>query len=361
MNLHLRRPRVKSPRLLPVVIFAGLALLGFKAIGLVTHGSYVLTGTAVAQASDAAAEKAGPSVDNAAPRTEPTMTDSSPTLADPSPTLGTTPPKGEGAGAAPGHGGDKSAPGGEKPAAGAPPAAAPAAGQKPAPAPVGTAAAAVAGTAAAPTSCPTSGEPATTQEMATRAGEPAGAKPAAAPTTANCDAVPMRAELDGKLVPMAAADGSSLTEQTLLQRLSQRRAELDKRSADLDLREAIVKAAEKQMQDRADALKALQAQIAQLNDQKKAMEDAQFASIVTMYATMKPQEAATIFDGLDMGVLIRVARAMDARKMSPILAKMVSARAQELTQQLAAADPQVADAGQVATPDANALPQIVGH
>ena len=54
-------------------------------------------------------------------------------------------------------------------------------------------------------------------------------------------------------------------------------------------------------------------------------------------------------------------RAMDARKMSPILAKMVSARAQELTQQLAAADPQVADAGQAATPDANALPQIVGH
>ena len=115
------------------------------------------------------------------------------------------------------------------------------------------------------------------------------------------------------------------------------------------------------MQDRADALKALQAQIAQLDDQKKAMEDAQFASIVTMYATMKPQEAAVIFDGLDMGVLMRVARAMDARKMSPILAKMTSARAQELTQQLAAADPQVADASVGAAPNANALPQIVGH
>ncbi len=36
---------MKSVRLLPVVIFAALALLLFKGIGLVTNGGYVLTGS----------------------------------------------------------------------------------------------------------------------------------------------------------------------------------------------------------------------------------------------------------------------------------------------------------------------------
>ena len=39
---------MKSVRLLPVVIFAALALLLFKGIGLVTSGGYVLTGSATA-------------------------------------------------------------------------------------------------------------------------------------------------------------------------------------------------------------------------------------------------------------------------------------------------------------------------
>jgi len=92
------------------------------------------------------------------------------------------------------------------------------------------------------------------------------------------------------------------------------------------------------------------------------MEDQQFAGIVKLYENMKPQEAATIFDGLDLTVLLRVAKAMDPRKMSPILAKMTAARAQELTMQLAAADPTSPPAtSTVAAADPNALPQIVGH
>jgi flagellar motility protein MotE (MotC chaperone) len=165
---------------------------------------------------------------------------------------------------------------------------------------------------------------------------------------------------DGHTEPLAAQGGGSLTEQTLLERLGERRAALDKRSAELDMREAVIKAAEKQMQERADALKALEARIAELDSQKKSMEDTQFAALVKMYETMKPQEAAAIFDGLDMGVLQRVAEAMDPRKMSPILAKMSSARAQQLTTALAGADPRAAATTMAAT-DPGALPQIVGH
>ena len=43
---------MRSIRLLPIVIFAALALLVFKGIGLVTNGGYVLTGTAQVVAQD---------------------------------------------------------------------------------------------------------------------------------------------------------------------------------------------------------------------------------------------------------------------------------------------------------------------
>jgi hypothetical protein len=47
--------------------------------------------------------------------------------------------------------------------------------------------------------------------------------------------------------------------------------------------------------------------------------------------------------------------------MAPIMAKMSSAKAQELTAKMAEVDPQSAAAPAAATPaDPNALPQIVG-
>jgi flagellar motility protein MotE (MotC chaperone) len=314
------------------------------------------------------------------------MADTSPTLADPSPTLQTAPPKGSEASAKPDAGtaakpaadGAAAAPAaaaGTPAAAGATPdapaAAAPAdaamtlaTAAPAAPGPNGGpgAAAAVAAAAADPNACPPASIAAAVNATPQGASALATAAPGSATPSPNCDAVPMALDLTGKKVPLGTGDGTSLTEQTLLQRLAERRAQLDKRESDLNLREGIVAAAEKQMQDRADALKALEAQIAQLNAEKSSMADTQFAAVVTMYATMKPQEAAGIFDGLDMGVLIRVAKAMDPKKMSPILAKMDSARAQELTKELADADPPPSNPVlQSASADPNALPQIVGH
>ena len=173
----------------------------------------------------------------------------------------------------------------------------------------------------------------------------------------------MKIDASGQKVPLAAADGQSLTQDVLQQRLADRRASLDKRESDLNMREATIAAAEKQMNAQADQLKALQAQIAALSDQKNSMQDEQFTSLVKMYESMKPADAANIFDGLDMSVLARVAKAMDPRKMSLVLAKMTATRAQELTAKLATPDPPAA-AATTAAPAATgnaALPQIVGQ
>ena len=55
-----------------------------------------------------------------------------------------------------------------------------------------------------------------------------------------------------------------------------------------------------------------------------------------MYESMKAKDAAKIFDGLDMRVLIDVAKAINPRTMSEILAQMLPENAQRLTVELAA-------------------------
>jgi flagellar motility protein MotE (MotC chaperone) len=78
-----------------------------------------------------------------------------------------------------------------------------------------------------------------------------------------------------------------------------------------------------------------------------------------MYETMKPKDAAKIFDTLDINVLVKVAQAMNPRKMSPILAAMDAKPAESLTTAFAlnnTPSPSANGGGSLA-----ALPQIVGQ
>jgi flagellar motility protein MotE (MotC chaperone) len=170
------------------------------------------------------------------------------------------------------------------------------------------------------------------------------------------DALPMELNSAGVLAPMEGEGGS---ESELLGRLGERRDSLDAREKELEMRMALVEAAEKRLDERTATLKAIEAKINALVDEKKAAENEQFASIVAMYETMKAKEAATIFNQLDMPVLMRVARAMNPRKMAPVLARMDPMKAKSLTAGLAAEQPEPS----LDTPveDLASLPQIVGQ
>lgn len=127
----------------------------------------------------------------------------------------------------------------------------------------------------------------------------------------------------------------SPAEIAVLGSLTNRREELDKRAKELDLREQLLSAAEKRVEDRIGELKALEDKIkVQIADNDK-QNDEKMAGLVKMYETMKPKEAARIFERLDMGVLIDVAKRMQPRKMSAVLAAMDPVAAQELTVELA--------------------------
>ncbi len=130
----------------------------------------------------------------------------------------------------------------------------------------------------------------------------------------------------------------SPAEVAVLGSLSQRRDELDKRAKDLEMREQLLTAAEKRVEDRITELKQIEASIkARIADTDKANEE-RLAGVVKMYETMKPKDAARIFERLDMGVLVDVTKRMEPRRLAAVLAAMDPVTAQELTVELATGD-----------------------
>ncbi len=135
----------------------------------------------------------------------------------------------------------------------------------------------------------------------------------------------------------AKADRRPLSpaERAILERLQERRQEIEQRGRDLELRESLIKAAEKRLEAKVAELKDVEARINAAMNRKDEIEAARFKSIVTMYENMKPKEAAKIFDRLDMKVLFEVASQINPRRMSDILAQMSPEAAERLTVELA--------------------------
>ncbi len=131
----------------------------------------------------------------------------------------------------------------------------------------------------------------------------------------------------GAIIP----NGLSPAERALLERLGERRQELDTRTRDIELRENLIKDAEKRLETRIDELKEIENRFSS----KGGEQAAKLKSLVVMYETMKPKDAARIFDKLDQLVLVDVASVMNPRKLSEVLAQMNADSAQRLTVELA--------------------------
>ncbi len=160
--------------------------------------------------------------------------------------------------------------------------------------------------------------------------KPAPAKPAEKPGPKEPPKVP-----DGIVIPIDGAKLPSGAEREILERLQQRREELDKRARELDIRENLVKAAEQRISAHLTEIKEVEGRIKTETVQKDKAEADRFKGLVTMYESMKARDAAKIFDGLDMDVLIKVASSMNPRTMADIMAQMTPDVAQRLTIALA--------------------------
>ena len=125
------------------------------------------------------------------------------------------------------------------------------------------------------------------------------------------------------------------TEMGLLQDLRARRGELDARQAALDARQAVLDASEKRLAARVDELTALQTRLEALEASRKQREEANWTGLVKVYETMKPRDAAVIFNDLEMPVLLQILDRMKDAKAAPVLASMQADRAREATTKLA--------------------------
>jgi len=135
--------------------------------------------------------------------------------------------------------------------------------------------------------------------------------------------------------PDPAPPPVSDAEKAVLLELRQRRIELDAREAALTQRESVLAAAEQKVSTRVSELQALQSRLEAVEAARKAREDAGWQGLVKLYEAMKPRDAATIFNDLDMPVLLQVVDRMKEAKAAPVLAAMQPDKARDLTTKLA--------------------------
>ena len=127
----------------------------------------------------------------------------------------------------------------------------------------------------------------------------------------------------------------SESEVQLLQRLSDRREEIEAQARELDTQRTLLVAAEKRVAERIAKLEELEATVAGLIEQFDTQEEARMSKLVEVYQNMKAKNAARIFNELDMRVLLAVAMRMNENKMAEVLGKMNPKAAQELTIEMA--------------------------
>jgi flagellar motility protein MotE (MotC chaperone) len=151
------------------------------------------------------------------------------------------------------------------------------------------------------------------------------------------------------------APAVSASERAILERLQARRQELETRAREIDIRESLLKAAEKRAEGRVEEMKAIESRITGAAAQKAEEETARFKGIITMYEGMKPKDAAKVFDRLEMPVLFEIASQIAPRKMADILGQMSPEVAERLTVEMARR------AGSDKSGSAAELPKIEGR
>ena len=138
--------------------------------------------------------------------------------------------------------------------------------------------------------------------------------------------------LSGPSEPVSAVASEELQ---LLQDLRRRRQLLDGREQSLDQRADLLKSAQSKLEDKLSELLSLQKHLDQLEDIRRSRMTENWSGLVKTYEDMKPKDAATIFNVLDIHVLLEVLDRMDERKAAAVLANMTPERARLATQMLA--------------------------
>lgn len=159
--------------------------------------------------------------------------------------------------------------------------------------------------------------------------------PQETPAEAAADAIPPPPAEGGEKVEWKDSSEAefdySEVKADLYKDLAARREELDDRARALSTREAILEAAERELDQKIREMTAVRNEIQSLMKQQSDEEQERVNTLVRIYEGMKAKDAARIFNTLDMDVLIAVMSRMSERKSAPILAEMAPERARSVT------------------------------
>lgn len=156
-----------------------------------------------------------------------------------------------------------------------------------------------------------------------------------APPAAGAAAPPTPEQCLSALDAAAEEAGLSSNEIIVLRSLQARREALDERELGITTREGATSAAEARLQEQITELKAVETRIQGLLSQMETKGDERMASLVKTYESMKPKDAANIFNGMEDGVLLDIAKAMKPATLAAVLSAMTPKRAEALTRMLA--------------------------
>ncbi len=120
----------------------------------------------------------------------------------------------------------------------------------------------------------------------------------------------------------------------ILQELAERRETLDLRAQEIDKRAIQLKVTEEEINKKLRQLKDYEQKLQKLINTYSEQEQQNLNAMVKMYTSMKPKDAARIFNNLDMNITVALLKGMKPSSSSAILSQMDSQKAQAVTAEL---------------------------
>ena len=137
-------------------------------------------------------------------------------------------------------------------------------------------------------------------------------------------------------IPLDTTDNFQLSsEKQLLQQLRQRRKEIESYKDKLPTEKMALESIKQYIDNRLDMLENVQNQLRPQLYNNNQNDDKKIQKLVKVYESMKPKEAAKIFNDLQIGVLVELALNMKESRLAAILSEMTPEKARELTSILA--------------------------
>lgn len=169
-------------------------------------------------------------------------------------------------------------------------------------------------------------------------------RPAAPPSEQTLQAQPTRPQ-PARPQNLVAPGQLDPVEESMAAALRARREALDQRERNLATREALMATVEQRLAARAAELLSLQRDGDAEEAAARLRAESSWVTLAKLYESMRPRDAAEIFNELDLPILVQVVNRMSERRAAPVLAAMTPERARQVTAELSRMRSQAAPGG----------------